>query len=163
MTPLALDERGTFWFFTDVRSAKVDHLRMLNLSFSDTARSVYVSLSGHGEIDADRSRIDLLWSLSFCSWFPEGPRSPNLVLLKFLPHAADAWDQSSNKLLQLFASAASKLLGRAPAWLGEHHALQGFAATAGVAPASVSVSVSASTVAREQPDAWGAAQPCAVA
>lgn len=57
MTELEMDAQGALWFFTDVQSSKVDHLRAVNLSFTDRDQGVYVSLSGHGEIDTDRARI----------------------------------------------------------------------------------------------------------
>lgn len=32
MAPLAMDASGAIWFFTDLRSAKVEHLRVVNLA-----------------------------------------------------------------------------------------------------------------------------------
>ncbi len=62
MAALEMDAQGVFWFFTDLRSSKVEHLRVVNLSFTDAARAIYVSLSGRGEIDVDRGRIQRLWT-----------------------------------------------------------------------------------------------------
>ena len=64
MTALEMDAQGALWFFTDVQSSKVDHLRAVNLSFTDRDQGAYVSLSGHGEIDTDRAHIHSLWSAS---------------------------------------------------------------------------------------------------
>ena len=63
MTTLEMDAQGALWFFTDLQSSKVDRLRAINLSFVDRDQSAYVSLSGHGEIDTDRARIQSLWSV----------------------------------------------------------------------------------------------------
>ena len=62
MTTLKMGAQGALWFFADVQSTKVDHLRAANLSFTDRDQGTYVSLSGHGEIDTDRAHIHSLWS-----------------------------------------------------------------------------------------------------
>ncbi len=119
MTALEMDAQGALWFFTDVRSSKVEHLRAVNLSFTDRDKGDYVSLSGHGEIDTDRSRIKSLWSVFAKPWFPDGPESSNLALLKFTPDKADYWDGPSSKMVRAFGMIASVIAGR-PVALGEH-------------------------------------------
>ena len=70
MMPLQLDAAGVFWFFTDIRSERLERLRQLNLAFSDETRSTYLSLSGHGEVDNESSRIEALWTPEAQAWFP---------------------------------------------------------------------------------------------
>jgi general stress protein 26 len=89
MAALEMDAQGALWFFTDLRSSKVEHLRVVGLNFTDADRATYVSLSGRGEIDTDRGRIQRLWTSFAKPWFPDGPDSPNLALLKFVPDSAD--------------------------------------------------------------------------
>lgn len=119
MTALEMDAQGAQWFFTDVQSAKLDNLRALNLSFTDRDEGAYVSLSGHGEIDTDRARIHSLWTVFAKPWFPDGPDSSNLALLKFIPARADYWDGSSSKMVRAFGMIASIVAGK-PVALGEH-------------------------------------------
>lgn len=119
MTALEMDAQGVLWFFTDVQSTKVDHLRAVNLSFTDRGQGAYVSLSGHGEIDTDRARIRSLWSVFAKPWFPEGPDSSNLALLKFIPDRADYWDGPSSKMVRAFGMIASVIAGK-PVAMGEH-------------------------------------------
>jgi general stress protein 26 len=119
MTALEMDAQGALWFFTDVHSTKVDHLRAVNLSFTDRYQGAYVSLSGHGEIDTDRARIHSLWSVFAKPWFPDGPDSSNLALLKFIPDRADYWDGPSSKMVRAFGAIASAIAGK-PVALGEH-------------------------------------------
>lgn len=85
MVPLEMDGNGRLWFFTDLRAGTFEHSNVAHLSFTDPARGNYVSLSGLGEIDTDRARIEQLWTLSATPGFPAGPDSTNLALLKFLP------------------------------------------------------------------------------
>ena len=119
MTILEMDAQGALWFFTDVRSSKLEQLRAVNLSFTDRGQGDYVSLSGHGEIDTDRARIRGLWTVFAKPWFPDGPESENLALLKFLPDTADYWDGPSSKMVRAFGLVASVIAGK-PVALGEH-------------------------------------------
>ena len=119
MAPLEMDATGALWFFTDLRSSKVEHLRVVNLAFTDTARGTYVSLSGHGEIDHDRERIERLWTPMAKPWFADGPTSAELGLLKFVPNVADYWDASNSRMVRAFSMMASAVTGK-PIAMGEH-------------------------------------------
>jgi len=119
MSVLEMDADGAMWFFTDLRSSKVERLRVVNLSFTDKDNGNYVSLSGRGEIDTDRGRMKKLWTAFAKPWFPEGPDSPNLALLKFVPDAADYWDAPNSTMVRTFGVVASIVAGK-PVAMGEH-------------------------------------------
>jgi general stress protein 26 len=129
MAALEMDAQGALWFFTDLRSPKVDHLRVSSLSFTDTAQATYVSLSGRGEIDTDRGRIRRLWTNLAKPWFPDGPESPDLGLLKFIPDTVDYWDGPSSKMVRAFGVLASVVAGK-PVAMGEHGSHTGLSAPA---------------------------------
>lgn len=122
MAALEVDAAGAVWFFVDLRSSRVEFLRIVNLSFVDAARGTYVSLSGRGEIRSDRAQIERLWTPMAKPWFPEGPDSRNLALLKFVPHTAEYWDSPHSKMVRLFAMVASVVAGK-PIGQGEHATL----------------------------------------
>ena len=122
MAPLEMDTSGALWFFTSLESAKIEHLRAVNLAFTDTRHSTYVSLSGRGEIDVDRNRIERMWTPFAKPWFPDGPESPDLALLKFLPDTAEYWDAPHSRMVRMLAMAASVATGK-PIALGEHATL----------------------------------------
>lgn len=132
MAALEMDEHGALWFFTDLRSSKVEHLRVAGLSFTDEGRATYVSLSGRGEVDTDRGRIKRLWTSFAKPWFPDGPESPNLALLKFIPESADYWDGPNSKMARAFGVLASVVAGK-PVAMGEHGTHTGLSAPAVVA------------------------------
>jgi general stress protein 26 len=119
MTTLEMDEQGALWFFTDLRSTKLSQLRSVNLSFADSDKSSYVSLSGQGHTDTDPIRIQGLWTPFAKPWFPDGPTSPNLALLKFVANAAEFWDAPSSRMVRVFAMVASMVSGK-PVAMGEH-------------------------------------------
>lgn len=119
MGPIAMDGEGVIWFFTDIDSEKVQHLDALNLTYSAEGDGTYVSISGKGELDTDLARKQELWTPFVKPWFPEGPESPNLVLLKFIPHTAEYWDSPHSKVVRLFAMGAS-IAAAKPIGLGDH-------------------------------------------
>lgn len=84
MVALEMDRDGALWFVTALSATPVEHLAALSLSFSDTASLAYVSLSGRGELHADRDRLDRLWTVQSRPWRADGPGSSNLALLKLV-------------------------------------------------------------------------------
>jgi general stress protein 26 len=127
MAALEMDASGAIWFFTDAQSSKVEQLRVANLSFTDPAHGTYVSLSGRGEIDTDRGHIERLWTPFAKPWFPDGPDSPNLALLKFTPDSADFWDAPNSRMVRAFGVIASIVAGK-PIAMGEQGTLPGLSA-----------------------------------
>lgn len=122
MSAVEMDSKGRLWFFTDIHSGKVGHLNQCNLSFTDEANSTYVSISGHCEINTDKKNIERLWTSFVRPWFPDGPDSPNIALLEFIPNAAEYWDAPNSKMVRLFAMAASIAVAR-PIGMGDHDTL----------------------------------------
>ena len=122
MAPLEMASDGSIWFFTDLETAKVNQLQVLNLSFVDADQGTYVSVSGHGEIHTDRARINRLWTSMAKPWFPDGPDSPNLCLIKVVPEVAEYWDAPHGKMMRMVAMAASIVTGK-PVGVGEHDVL----------------------------------------
>jgi general stress protein 26 len=128
MSPLEMDRTGALWFFSDLHSQKTAQLSIANLCFADPDTSTYVSLSGHGEIDTDRARIRELWTPFARPWFPDGPESSALALLKFIPDTAEYWDAPNSKMVRSLAMAASVVTGK-PVGMGQHETLTGLSNT----------------------------------
>lgn len=122
MAALEMDEDGAVWFLTDLRSELGEHLRSANLCFSDEGHSTFVSLSGRGEVVIGRERVERLWTPFAAPWFPDGPDSRHLALLKFVPNTAAYWDAPNSRMVRMLALAASALVGR-PVGVGEHDVL----------------------------------------
>jgi len=122
MAPLQMDEHGAFWFFVERDAQQAEQLRNVNLSFIDGPRSIFVSISGHGEIVGNRERIASMWTPLAKPWFPEGVDSPRLALLKLVPHHIEYWDAPHSRVMRLLALAASVVTGK-PVGMGEHHSM----------------------------------------
>lgn len=119
MSPQEMCEQGAIWFLTDPNTTKVQHLKLMNVAFSNESQGTYVSISGHGELVKDRDRIDRLWTVFARPWFPEGEDSSNLALLKFVPHSAEYWDAPHSRMVRMFAMVVS-IVAAKPVDLGEH-------------------------------------------
>jgi general stress protein 26 len=122
MTLIQMDAGGALWFFTRRDSPIFDCHGPVNLAFIDHARARYVSVCGEAAQIDDRGRLRDLWTPLARPWFPQGPESPDLTLLRVLPHTADIWDAPSSRMLRVLALAASVAAGH-PVGLGGHEHL----------------------------------------
>lgn len=114
MAPLELDADGSLWFFTDKRSAKIDQLSSVNLSFVDPARGVYLSLSGHAQMFGNHERTEPHWAIYTRPWSREEPDSPHMGLMKFVPAIGDCWDAAQNRMVRFLAVTAEMIDGESP-------------------------------------------------
>jgi general stress protein 26 len=131
MTVLEFDSQGAFWFYCEHDSYDAvtrECYKRANLAFSDESHATYLSLSGGGEIVNDRARIHALWTGMAKPWFPDGPDSPRLALLKFSPEQGEYWDGPGSSLVRMLALAVSAAAGK-PVGMGEHGVLNSVAAT----------------------------------
>lgn len=124
MALLEMDTEGVLWFFTDLHASKLDRLAQVQLSFCDPADSTWVSVSGHGEVDTDRGRIEAMWTPMARPWFPDGAQSPALALLRVVPHSADYWDGPNNRMVRALGVMASVIAGQ-PVGMGDQGSLPG--------------------------------------
>ena len=115
MACMQMDADGTFWFFTQKSSPKVEqvehHENKVNLSFSDAPNSDFVSISGTAQELNDRAKIDELWSEMAKPWFPKGKDDPELTLLKVHTDMAEYWDSNDSRIVRLFEMARAIVTG----------------------------------------------------
>jgi len=126
MTPLELDTQGEIWMLASRRSMApvfVAALRQANLTFSDSERSLYISLAGVARLCDDAQRKADLWTTMARPWFPGGVDDPDLVLLAMQPQLADIWDGPNSDVLRLLALTASVVASR-PIGLGNHEIIK---------------------------------------
>jgi len=112
MSVLDLDASGCFWFFTEHApedQAAHERYRRVNLSFSDCGSATYVSISGRGELSHAPDRIAALWTDAARPWFPDGPESPRLAVLKVTPQRSEFWDAPDSRIVRGAALASATL------------------------------------------------------
>jgi len=107
---LQVDDACTLWFFTSASSAKVEEISRdarVNIAFADPSAKRFLSISGRGEVRADRTKADELWSAAQTIFYPHGRDDPSLALLRVRPESAHYWDgnESAWGLLKKFGKA----------------------------------------------------------
>jgi len=123
MTKQQIDDVGGLWFFVNSTSElweSIAHQPEVNVSFSDSDDSNYVSVSGRAERVVDREQIRRLWNPMVQAWFPAGPEDQHAVLVRVDPHAAEYWDSNDSKMVRLFAMAKAAVTGKQPDVDAEH-------------------------------------------
>ena len=93
--PLAVQDvkyDGDMWFFTGEGTSQVAHIGAdprVNVSFGKGTE--WVSVAGTAEVVRDRSKIRELWNQAVEAWFPDGPDTPEVVLLRADSDSAEYW------------------------------------------------------------------------
>jgi general stress protein 26 len=122
-----LDEDGALWLFMSRRSDSAIDLQAspgMCMSYADTAKDSYVSVSGNARVSDDEAMKRELWSLPAKAWFPGGIDDPDLLLVRLDVLRADYWDVTESKIVQLWRMASAVVSGEPPLDLGERGHLQ---------------------------------------
>ena len=124
MATQQIEHDGDLWFFTGIHSQKVDDLRKLHqvdISYSDTVKNRYVSVSGSAELVQDANKAKELWSPFYKAWFPKGLDDPELALLKVKIENIEYWDTPSSKMVHLIGLTKAVLTGEGYKGEGADH------------------------------------------
>ncbi len=115
MATIEVEDDGSLWFYTDVRSLKVEEVskeRTVHLVYAHPGKESYLDVWGNATIVTDRQQIEDKWSPIVKAWFPNGVTDPNLALLKVQPAEAYYWEAETGKMVQFFKIAASIVTGK---------------------------------------------------
>jgi len=115
MATIEIEENGTLWFYTDIRSIKVEEVSMertVHLVYAHPGKESYLDVWGKAEVVTDRQTVVDKWSPIVKAWFPEGAGDPNLGLLKVRPTSCYYWDAETGKMVQFMKIAASIVTGK---------------------------------------------------
>lgn len=110
-----VDHEGNLWFFTSSNSHKASEIERtpnVNVSFIDTRRQHYVSVSGTAELVHNKQKIKELWKPVLKAWFPDGPDQPDVALLKVRMTKAEYWDGPSSMIAQAVSFVSALLTGK---------------------------------------------------
>jgi general stress protein 26 len=115
MATIEVEDNGTLWFFTDIRSIKVEEVsadNKVHLIYSHPGKDSYLDVWGKASVVTDKQQIRDKWSTIVKAWFPDGVDDPNLALLKVEPQNNYYWDAETGKMVQFFKMAASIVTGK---------------------------------------------------
>jgi general stress protein 26 len=123
---LQVEADGTLWFFTDWSSPKADELHhdvRLSLGYADTAKNIYVALSGSGSLFRDPQKAQQLWSIEQRAYYPDGPEDRRLAVLRVLIERAEYWI-APGRTSYLVAAATAALTGTPAGVVGENRRIE---------------------------------------
>lgn len=126
MAAQEIEDDAELWFFTDDRSAKADEIArdpQVAVAFADPGDSKYVSISGRADLVHDPAKVRELWNPFVKAWFPDGPETPGLALLRVRIDRAEYWDSPSSTVVKLAGLAKALATGERADDLGENRKL----------------------------------------
>ncbi len=115
-------DAGVISFVTDIHSAKEDEIEAapdVGLVFIDSSANAYLSITGRARVMRDADKIKAAWRKTDEVWWPDGPTSPNVCLLRIEPVTAELWDGPASSVVAAFEFAKARLTGAEPN-LGEN-------------------------------------------
>ena len=115
MATIEVEENGTLWFYTDIRSIKVEEVsqqKAVHLVYAHPGKESYLDVWGHASVVTDKAQIKDKWSPIVKAWFPGGVDDPNLALLKVVPSDLYYWDAETGKMVAFLKIAAAVVTGK---------------------------------------------------
>jgi general stress protein 26 len=113
--PLTVQEAefdGDLWFIIGTHASAVADIRRDNsVGVSFSSNDAWLSLSGTAETVDDAAKLRELWSPAVDAWFPEGPSSTGVTLLKVTATGGEYWDSPGGRIATAIAFVKSKLTG----------------------------------------------------
>ena len=109
-------------FFVTKKSELGQRLRVdgtVCLTYSDTHKDCYVSVSGRAKVSEDMDAKKRLFSALDKAWFPGGAEDPDLELVEVEIDDAEFWNMKESKATQLLKMASAAVTGNRPDF-GEH-------------------------------------------
>ena len=115
MYTIEVEDDGTLWFFTDLRSIKVEEVatdRMVHLTYAHPGKDSYLDTWGKANIITDKQLKKDKWKTMLKAWFPNGPDDPSVALLQVRPTECYYWDSETGKMVEFLKMAASIVTGK---------------------------------------------------
>ncbi|MES2523999.1 MAG: pyridoxamine 5'-phosphate oxidase family protein [Gemmatimonadota bacterium] len=95
---------GDVWFFSSKDSRKVAEIEEdaeVQLSYADLEDFRFISMSGEALIVDDVDKKQELWLEELRQWFPDGPESEDVVLIKVTPKVVAYWSGDGDGEIEL--------------------------------------------------------------
>lgn len=90
----AVEFDGVVWFFSGAHSRKVADLEAeprVQLSYAVPDELRFIAMTGEASIVRDDEKKKELWIEELKRWFPQGPESDDVVLIKVTPSTVCWW------------------------------------------------------------------------
>lgn len=109
------DEDDYLWFLSPRSSEKNREIDMddnVQLFYSDTNKSSFITFTGKASIVFDKDKIDELWNPLFKTWFQGGKDDPEISLIRVEPVEGAYWDSKGNRAINFIKMLASTVVGK---------------------------------------------------
>ncbi|RKS74077.1 general stress protein 26 [Motilibacter peucedani] len=103
---------GDLWFAIDEDSRKVHQVEAdaeVGVAFS--SNDAWVSVAGRAQVVHDLDKAKELWNPALTAWFPDGPETPGLALLRVEAESAEYWDTPGGKVTTLISYVKARVTG----------------------------------------------------
>lgn len=115
MSIVSAEPSGEFWFASAKDAAPVQEVQHdMRCTVTMQGKRQFVALRGAAEIVEDVGKVKDLWSEKLRPWFPIGPTSPRIVLIRFVPFEGEYWDVSGLETLRYAFRAGRAFIQRKP-------------------------------------------------
>lgn len=115
MATIEVEENGTLWFFTDIRSIKVEEVNTdhtVHLVYAHPGKESFLDVWGNASVINDNQNIKDKWSPLVKAWFPNGTDDPNIALLKVQPQNVYYWDAEAGRMVSFLKIIAGAITGK---------------------------------------------------
>ena len=112
-----VDDEGNLWFISSATSNKNFEIKKdddVQLFFSNSSSSQFLSFYGHATIYNDEEKIEELWNPIAKAWFEDGKDDVKVTIIKVSPSNVYYWDTKDGKIISLIKMAGAALLGTKP-------------------------------------------------
>jgi general stress protein 26 len=110
-------EAGLIYFVTDLHSAKEDEIEStpdVGLVFIDPDDKAYLSITGRASVMRDVEKTQAVWRKTDEVWWPDGPGSPDVSLLRIELFMAELWDGPASAAVTAFEFVKARFTGQEP-------------------------------------------------
>ncbi|QDV22703.1 pyridoxamine 5'-phosphate oxidase family protein [Aureliella helgolandensis] len=111
-----VEDDGDIWFATDSDTQKVDEIaNHPEVCVTMSGGGTYLSISGTAEVVEDRTMVEAMWSEPWRVWFPQGPQSTRIALIRVNARFGELWSNSGvNRLKYVFKAVQAYAKGTRP-------------------------------------------------
>lgn len=110
-------EAGVIYFIIDRRGLKDDEIEAcadVCFTLTNDKEKAYLSITGTGAMLKDELLAARHWKKTDDVWWPQGPRDPNVLVLRLEPHIGELWDGPASTDVARHEFARARATGQKP-------------------------------------------------
>lgn len=112
MTVAKVEDDGEVWFFSSAGSEPVEDISVregVNVTFA--GKDQWLSVRGSAAVITSEPKAREMWNQAVAAFYPEGPGSEDLVLLRIRPEGAQYWESPGGTIATIFNWAKARISG----------------------------------------------------